>query len=190
MAFEQLLQPAQRTAQGVAEEFAKLWAPYTTRVIADAKRVKRDHHQGYAASQAGWPLHRKWMKELYEARSSMVHRGPRAEFSQNWREWQHLVIAGFVYPFAVKLKLAAAGLYVFKERELGACRALDLLLDSHWGQGWRKDPNGPQFYLSPNTNQFGTECIRKRLQGRQVSMPAVVRSRQCRAMTDQLNSCA
>ena len=80
MAFEQLLQPAQPTAQGVAEEFAKLWAPYTTRVIADAKRVKRDHHQGYAASQAGWLLHRKWMKELYEARSSMVHRGPRAEF--------------------------------------------------------------------------------------------------------------
>ena len=43
----------------------------------------------------------------------------------------------------MKLKLAAAGLYVFKERELGACRALDLLLDSHWGQGWRKDPEWP-----------------------------------------------
>ena len=25
-------------------------------------------------------------------------------------------------------------------REKGACEALDLLLDSHWGKGWEKDP--------------------------------------------------
>jgi hypothetical protein len=83
------------------------------------------------------------MKELYEVRSSMAHRGPKADFSQNWKEWQHMVVAAFAYPFAVKLKLAAAGLYQLKDREVGACRALDRLLDSHWGQGWRKDPEWP-----------------------------------------------
>jgi hypothetical protein len=93
-----------------------------------------------AAEQMDWPLHRKWMKELYEARSSRAHRGPRSEFSRNWKDWQHIVIAAFTYPFAVKLRLSAAGLYHLNDKEMGACEALDALLDSHWGRGWRKPP--------------------------------------------------
>jgi hypothetical protein len=80
------------------------------------------------------------MKELYEARSSIAHRGPRPEFSRNWKDWQHLIIAAFTYPFAVKLRLSAAGLYHLNDKETGACEALDALLDSHWGSGWRKPP--------------------------------------------------
>jgi hypothetical protein len=140
MAFEGLLEPATATAQGVAEALANLWAPYASRTLAQAKRVKADHRSDFAKVQQAWPLHRKWMKELYEARSSRAHRGPRSEFSQNWKAWQHMVIAAFVYPLAVKLKLAHAGLYQLSEREMGACDALDLLLDSHWGKGWKKDP--------------------------------------------------
>ncbi|WP_262032007.1 hypothetical protein [Microvirga sp. Mcv34] len=140
MAFERLLEPAQANAQGVAEALANLWAPYASRTLAQAKRVKPDNKPDFAKVQQEWPLHRKWMKELYEARSSRAHRGPRSVFSQNWKNWQHMVIAAFVYPLAVKLKLANAGLYQLSAREKGGCEALDRLLDSHWGKGWKKDP--------------------------------------------------
>lgn len=140
MAFERLLEPAAATAKGVAEALANVWVPYASRTLAQAKRVKPDHKPDFAKEQQEWPLHRKWMKELYEARSSRAHRGPRSDFSQNWKNWQHMVIAAFVYPLAVKLKLASAGLYQLSAREKGACEALDQLLDSHWGKGWETDP--------------------------------------------------
>lgn len=140
MAFERLLEPTQATAQGVAEALANLWAPYAGRTLAQAKRVKPDNRTDFAKVQQVWSLHRKWMKEFYEARSSRAHRGPKSDFSRNWKTWQHMVIAAFAYPLSVKLKLANADLYQLSAREKGACDALDHLLDSHWGKGWEKDP--------------------------------------------------
>ena len=40
MAFERLLEPQQRTAQGTAQAFAKLWAPYKTRTHRGGKAGK------------------------------------------------------------------------------------------------------------------------------------------------------
>jgi hypothetical protein len=137
IAFERLLEPTKSSAQAIASTFADYWAPFSKITIADAKRVKPDDK--YSSDQQGWPLHRKWMKELYEARSATAHRGTRSEFSQNWSAWQHLVIAAFAYPLTVKLMLAEDGLYAPSVRELGAYEAIDQLLDSHWGNGWKKD---------------------------------------------------
>jgi hypothetical protein len=140
MAFERLLEPKKASAMSVAEAFAKLWASYSSLKIRDATRIKPDHKHEFGAEQSAWPVHRKWMKELYEARSSRAHRGSRSEFSQNWKDWQHMVIAAFTYPLAVKLRLAAGGLYKLNDRESGACEALDQLLDSHWGTSELKRP--------------------------------------------------
>jgi hypothetical protein len=134
MAFERLLE-ANGGAMAVAEAFAKLWALHCSLSMADAKRVKPDHKSKFAAEQKGWPIHCKWGKELYEARSSRAHRGARPEFSRNWENWQHMVIAAFAYPYAVKLRLAAEGFYKLDDKEVGACDALDKLLDSDWGKG-------------------------------------------------------
>ena len=131
MAFERLLE-ANGRAMAVAEAFAQLWAPHCSLRMADAKRVKPDHK--FAAEQKEWPIHRKWVKELYEARSSRVHRGARGEFSRNWENWQHMVIAAFAFPYAVKRRLAAEGFYKLDDKEVGACGALDKLLDSDWGE--------------------------------------------------------
>jgi hypothetical protein len=136
MAFERLLQPPNSTAQGVASAFGDYWIPFSRIQIANAKRIRAD--QKYASDQQDWPLHRKWMKELYEARSAAAHRGPRSEFSQNWAAWQHLVIAAFAYPLMVKLRLAEDGFYSPSDHELGSYEAFDQLLDSNWGNGWRK----------------------------------------------------
>lgn len=141
MAFERLLEPPTSSAQGVASAFADHWAPFSRIQIANAKRVRAD--QKFASDQQDWPLHRKWMKELYEARSAAVHRGPQSEFSRNWAAWQHLVIAAFAYPLTAKLRLAEDGLYALNDRELGACEAIDQLLDGSWGSGWMKSPEWP-----------------------------------------------
>ena len=136
MAFERLLE-ANGNAMAVAEAFAKLWAPYVSLRMADAKKIKPDQKAKFAATQLTWPVHRKWMKELYEVRSSTAHRGPLSDYSRNWDHSQHMVLAAFAYPFAVKLRLSAEGFYNLSDREAGACAALDKLLDCHWGKGWR-----------------------------------------------------
>jgi hypothetical protein len=136
IAFERLLEPSNGSAQALASAFADYWEPFSRLPIAKAKRIKPDER--YVSEQNEWPLHRKWMKELYEARSAAAHQGRRSEFSQNWSEWQHLVIAAFAYPLIVKLRLAEDGFYSPSDRELGAYEAFDQLLDSNWGKGWRK----------------------------------------------------
>jgi len=141
MAFERLLEPTKGGAQAVASAFAGHWVPFSSIQIANAKRVRPD--QKFFADQQDWPLHRKWMKELYEARSATAHRGTHSEFSRNWSAWQHLVIAAFAYPLSVKLRLAEDGFYVLSDRELGACEAIDQLLDSNWGSGWKKPAEWP-----------------------------------------------
>jgi hypothetical protein len=134
IAFERLLE-ANNGAMTVAEAFAKLWAPYSSLSMTDAKRVKFDHKPKFAAEQKKWPIHRKWIKELYEARSSRAHRGARPELSLNWENWQHMVFVAFTYPLAVKLRLSAGEFYELDDKDMGACEALDELLDSHWGKG-------------------------------------------------------
>jgi hypothetical protein len=161
MAFERLLEPAKSSALSISESFAKLWMPYARLKMVEAKRIKPDHNAKVAAEQKAWPVHRKWMKELYEARSSTAHRGPLSEFSQNWEQWQHLVIAAFTYSFAVKLKLSGAGFYDLSDKEKGACDALDELLDSHWGKGWKKPPEWPEI-LSMSENMRGMRAVAQR----------------------------
>ncbi|SFJ94452.1 hypothetical protein [Bradyrhizobium sp. cf659] len=138
MAFERLLTPTQSSAQAMAATFASHWSPFVSVKISDAKRVKPDAK--YATEQADWPLHRKWIKELYEARSATAHRGVQIAFSRNWLAWQHLIVAAFAYPLTIKLMLSENNLYTLSDHELGACDALDDLLDSSWGKGWRKPP--------------------------------------------------
>jgi hypothetical protein len=141
IAFERLLEPSKNTAQGVASAFAEHWIPFSKIRIADAKRVRPD--EKFVSVQHDWPLHRKWMKELYEARSAKAHAGPRSDFTRNWSAWQHLVIAAFAYPLTVKLRLAEDGFYPLSDREIGACEAIDELLDSNWGSGWKKPAEWP-----------------------------------------------
>jgi hypothetical protein len=158
MAFERLLEPEKNDAASVAQSFAKLWAPYSRLKLEEAKRVKPDHKREFLAEQQAWPVHRKWMKELYEVRSARVHRGVRSDFSRNWEHWQHMVIAAFTYPFVVKLRLSAVGLYELNDRELGACEALDKLLDSHWRKG-REKPAEWSEILSMTENERALTAI-------------------------------
>jgi hypothetical protein len=143
MAFEQLIGRGQSSAVSLAEAFARLWSRFSGIPLGSAKRIGPDHRPEWMVEQRAWPIHRKWMKELYEARSARAHRGQRRHLSSNWAAWQHVVIAAFVYPLAIKLMLSASGRYVLDSDEEVACETLDDLLDSDWGSGWRRPPEWP-----------------------------------------------
>jgi len=141
IAFERLLRPKQTTALVIAETFTDKWRGFRGHELQHAKRVKPDNAP-WAAEQAQWPIHRKWMKELYEHRSATTHHdGPRQQLSSNWVVGQHMVIAAFVFPLLLKAMLSDEGRYQMTEKELGACDVLDDLLDSDWGDPKRmRDP--------------------------------------------------
>lgn len=143
LAFERLLSlphNVRNNANNVSRAFASLWNGHGKIRVADARRVKADPHPTDGLEQRDWPLHRKWMKELYEARSEQAHGNKAPKRSSNWHPHQHVVLAAFIYPLTVKLRLAAEGRYQLTVREQGACDAIDKLLDSDWGNGWRRPP--------------------------------------------------
>ncbi len=163
IAFERLLEPTKSSAQALASALAQYWEPFSKISITRARRIRPDAK--FASEQQDWPLHQKWMKELYEARSAAAHRGIRPEFSRNWTTWQHLVIAAFVYPLTVKLRLAEEGLYILSNRELGACEAIDELLDSNWGTGWRKPPEWSKILSHAEAHRDFHAAIMKAIDG-------------------------
>lgn len=169
MAFERLLEPSKSSAQAVASAFADHWAPFSRIQVAKAKRVRPD--EKFAPVQQDWPVHRKWMKELYEARSAAAHRGPRSEFSRNWSAWQHLVIAAFAYPLTAKLRLAEDGFYALSDRELGACDAIDQLLDSSWGSGWKKPAEWPKILSLAEGHRDFLTIIMRAIEGQKRQRP-------------------
>jgi hypothetical protein len=159
MALERLLEPKKSTAQGVAEEFTELFSVFPHRSIASSTWMQCDPK--FQADQATWPLHRKWMKELYEARSSQAHRGPKPEFSSNFEPEKHLVIAAFVFPLVMKLKLANAGLYILSSDEIASCEVLDELIDSDWGTGFENPPQWPRILDQAQANRSLRTVIMK-----------------------------
>jgi hypothetical protein len=162
MSFEKLLgTPSRSTGYTLSAELAKLFASYLALRLRDAKRVKPDPDAKDGPIQQDWPLHQKWLKELYELRSATAHLGHNPGRSENWRPEQHIVIAAFVFALSVKLLLAERGLYTLSDEEKGSCDALDKLLDSDWGRGWRKPPEWPDI-LSTEQHSRGIHAAVER----------------------------
>ena len=160
MALERLLEhKGSTTAQVLSSAFAELWAPYAGKTVGKAKRVKADPN--WLEDQKSWPIHRKWMKEMYEARSSKTHRDARSGFSKNWDASQHVVNAAFSYPLIIKLRLNAAGFYKLQENDIGACEALDDLLDSDWRSDGRRRPEWSSILSDHRTARSMDRIVRE-----------------------------
>ena len=131
IAFERLLlQPSKSGALKFAEAFTDLWISFSSKPLKDATHLKTD--PPFSEPQKTWPIHKKWAKEFYETRSSVAHQGPHEKRSINWLPEQHLVVAAFLYPLIIKIKLASEERYVLSETEAGKCDALDFLLECGW----------------------------------------------------------
>lgn len=160
MAFERLLEPKKSGSVGLAESLADLFQRFPHRLISASSWIKCDNNTKWQAEQLTWPLRRKWMKELYEARSSQAHRGPKPEFSSNFEPEKHMVIAAFVFPLVIKLKLVDAGLYKLSSDEIASCGVLDALIDSDWGTGFDNPPQWPRILDEAQAARSLREAIR------------------------------
>jgi hypothetical protein len=136
MAFEQLL--GCTGAKPLAERFSQVWQCSSSIPLRDAKRVKTDPNPDWVNEQLGWPVRRKWMKELYELRNARAHQGSDGTRSVNWRPWKHAVAAPFAYSMTTKILLAEAGFFTLSRSEEVARDVFDRLLDSHWGSDMQR----------------------------------------------------
>lgn len=138
-AFDQLLLAGSKSsAYNLGRKFGALFNEFGTVTVADAMNARPDIEidPKYAAAQPGWWVHRKWIEELYDARSQGVHKGHHAARKWGWRLHEHLVMAAHVFPLTVKLLLVREGHYELTDNDCAAARAVDKLLAvTNWEDG-------------------------------------------------------
>jgi hypothetical protein len=142
-AFEQLL-AGDASAYKLGKRFGELFGQFGCVTVDDARKERQDIQidtstPEIAAAQPKWWVHRKWMEELYDVRSKVVHKGDHSSRSWGWQIGEHLVMAAHVFPLTVKLMLEKEGHYAPTDEDRGACLATDLLLVE---KQWVEDRDG------------------------------------------------
>lgn len=144
-AFEQLLK-GDASAYVLGKRFGKLFGQFGGVRVSEARTVRPGididvSKPEIAAAQPKWWVHRKWIEELYDVRSKVVHKGEEGSRSWGWEIAEHLVMAAHVFPLATKLLLANSGFYVLTDSDRGACLGVDQLLAE---TQWVEDEDGHQ----------------------------------------------
>ena len=129
-AFEQLVR-GDASAYKLGKRFEDLLAGFGSVTVADAKNVRPDIEidtstPDIAAAQQNWWVHRKWIEELYDVRSKVVHKGSHASRPWGWSLFEHLVMAAQVFPLIVKLLLEKEGHYALSDEDRVRCLAVDI----------------------------------------------------------------
>ena len=138
-AFDQLLLGGGKSsAYRLGRIFGTLLFQFGTATVADAMRGRPDIDidPKYSAVQPTWWGHRKWMEELYDARSQAIHKGHHGVRKWGWGLHEHLVMAAHVFPLTVKLLLVHEGHYALTDHDLAGGKAVDMLLAvTNWDNG-------------------------------------------------------
>ncbi len=134
-AFEQFLEAY--GARELSQKFADLFLTFGSVTVDEALKVRPGVvvDPKYAAAQKNWFVHRKWVEELYQLRNAYVHGEDLSTRMWGWIPLEHLVMAAFAFPLAVKLILSQHGYYALSRTDKVRCGALDPLLSStQWAQ--------------------------------------------------------
>ena len=131
-AFEQLVGSDDKYQ--LAKQFGDLFGQFGSAVVRDARQVrpqiKLAERREWAVAQEDWFVHRKWMEEVYDLRSSAVHTGSYDSREWGWDSSEHLVMAAQVFPLVVKLLLQREGYYPPTEEDQVRSLAVDQILSS------------------------------------------------------------
>ena len=129
-AFEQYFQADK--ARDLAAKFDALFSVYgkTTALAAQAQRpgIYPDPDPRYTQAQLGWLVAKIWMLEFHQYRSAVAHGGSLSGRTWGWSPFEHLVMASFVFPLVVKLRLVQEGHYSLSRGDEIRCRAVDALM--------------------------------------------------------------
>jgi hypothetical protein len=139
-AFEQLL-AGDASSYKLGRKLGALLHAAGTVSVADAQKTRPDiqiednpKYPERTKEQPRWWVHRKWVEELYDLRSKFVHKGDHTSRKWAWTVNEHLVMAAFVFPLAVKLLLQKEGFYSLNDEDKSKCAAIDkLLATTEWG---------------------------------------------------------
>jgi len=119
-------------ARNLAGRFDELFSVYgkTTARTAQAQRpgIYPNPDPRFTEAQLSWFVAKIWMQELHQYRSAVAHGGSLSGRTWGWSPLEHLVMAAFVFPLAVKLGLAQEGHYSLSREDEIRCRAIDALL--------------------------------------------------------------
>ena len=142
-AYEQLLH-GDASKYKLGKNLAALFGQFGSVTVADAQKVRSgitidDSDTERAAAQPKWWVHQKWIEELYGMRNKVAHKGSYGGRPWGWTISEHLVMAAYVFPLAVKLLLEREGHYALTDTDRGGCLAVDQLLA--WAQ-WVEDEAG------------------------------------------------
>lgn len=111
---------------------------YKAKVVSDVLRerpgIKLDEGQNQN-KDLQWQLGRKWIQELYDLRSDVVHGADLSRRQWGWHPFEHLLIGSFVYHLAVKILLEKEGHYKLSDGDKQNCMTIDLILA---GNDWCK----------------------------------------------------
>lgn len=137
-AFEQLFD-ADAKKYVLSTRFGDLFGQFGSITVADAMKsrpgISIDNSEpARAAAQPTWWVHKKWIEELYDVRSKVVHKGDhRVRGAWGWDITEHLVMAAHVLPLVLKLMLENEGYYKLTDYDRSACLATDpLLVATQW----------------------------------------------------------
>jgi len=134
-AFEQLFN-ADASKQKLKEGLGDVLAAHGSATTEEALHV-REHIRLDAEwadeQRKGW-VHRIWIAEFYDLRSKAAHKGTPEMRKWGWTPREHLLMAAWVFPLAVKLLLEREGHYSLTLKDRGRCRSIDkLLATADWG---------------------------------------------------------
>jgi hypothetical protein len=133
-AFEQLLDVDGR-AYELGKAFGAVFRTFGSATVGEVQQVRPGIEidtstPERAAAQPKWFVHQKWMEELYDVRSKVVHRGTRTVREWGWSAFEHLLMAAQVFPLTVKLLMEREGNYTLSEEDRLRCLVVDRILAS------------------------------------------------------------
>lgn len=133
------------SAYTVAKQLGELFRGFdrvTVEEVLSSRPEVRFNQPEYKAAQLKWALKRKWIEELHQRRSSIVH-GFEESFA--WSDSEHLEMAAHVFPLACKLLLAREDIYLLTKEDRWACASIDPILakvdwgaEGSYGTRWRE----------------------------------------------------
>jgi hypothetical protein len=170
-AFEQLLR-GDGSKYTLGQNFDKVFGEFGGVTVADAKKNRPDImivadplHPERALAQPGWWVHRKWIEELYDLRSKLVHKGTKDGRKWAWSTFENLLMAAHVFPLVVKLLLAREGHYALIDADRVGCRAVDeILASSQWADpddGTESEESWSRILSKANTRVAIEQAIKK-----------------------------
>lgn len=115
----------------LTHKYKSCFDDYKAKVVSDVLQERAGLKLDEGKNQGKdlkWQLGRKWIQELYDLRSAIVHGTDLAVRQWGWLPFEHLLIGAFVYPLAVKVLLEKEKHYKLSDVDKQKCTAIDLIL--------------------------------------------------------------